>query len=280
MKTHFHSSPAQKPKAFSRVELLVTLAIVITLIVIQLPLLGSTKSSSQATVCADNLRRLIQAWTMYADDNRGQLVPNNGNLAPGDDRQTWVNGWLDFTSSLDNINTKYLVGSEQDSRYGLLGPYLKRDATVFRCPADLSRVRIFGRLFNRVRSYSMNNWMGGTAFNQETGFKVYDKLEDITRPNPSKAMVMVEEREDSLNDGVFSVDMSLLNIWGDYPASRHEGGINLSYADGHVGFRPWQEQIIASPVFTIPPPNSVLPGESSEGERDLKFLREVATASR
>ncbi|MBI1178143.1 hypothetical protein GC207_11975 [bacterium] len=280
MKIYTQPSTNQNPRAFSRVDLLVTLAIVITLIVIQLPLLGSTKSSSQATVCADNLRRLIQAWTMYADDNQERLVPNNGSLAPDDDRQTWVNGWLDFTSSLDNINTKFLVGSEQDRRYGLLGPYLKRDATVFRCPADRSRVTIFGRLSNRVRSYSMNNWMGGAAFNQETDFKVYHKLEDITRPNPSKAMVMVEEREDSLNDGVFSVDMSLLNIWGDFPASRHDGGMNLSYADGHVGFHPWQEQMIAAPVFSVPPPNSLLPGESQDGLPDLNFLRSVATAPR
>lgn len=280
MKRHVYPSIHESPKAFSRVDLLVTLAIVITLIVIQLPLLGNTKSSSQATRCADNLRRLIQAWTMYADDNRGQLVPNNGSLAPDDDRQTWVNGWLDFTSSLDNINTKYLVGSEQDGRYGLLGPFLKRDTTVFRCPADRSRVTIFGHLANRVRSYSMNNWMGGATFNQETGFKVYHKLDDITRPDPSSAMVMVEEREDSINDGVFVVSMSDVGVWIDYPASRHDGGMNLSYADGHVGFRPWQEQSTIVPSFPVFPGNLISFGDLATNNRDLLFLRGVATAPR
>lgn len=266
MKTRPTPFDEKNATAFSRTELLAVLAILAVVVIAQLPLLGSSQSGSQAAVCTENMRRMIQAWTMYADDNHGLLTPNNGNLTAADGRQSWVSGWLDFTSNLDNINTAYLVDSEQTGRYGLLGPYLRRDATVFRCPADRSRVNIFGSQFNRVRSYSMNNWMGGESYNQESGYKVYRKLDDITRPEPSSAMVMLEEREDSLNDGVFNVAIVSLGIWVDFPASRHDGGMNLSFSDGHVGYRYWQNPLYVSPE------------QGLDSNPNLKFIRSIATA--
>jgi Tfp pilus assembly protein FimT len=215
-------------RAFTRSDLLIVVALVLLLVAVQLPMFGNTQSGSQAGTCANNLRRLVQAWNMYADDNGGRLAPNNGSN-PTHPGGTWVAGWLDFSSSYDNINEHYLVSSERTGRYGLLGPYLKRDASVFKCPADRSQVIIFGRAWARVRSVSMNSWMGGSAYCGQTQFNVFRQLSDISRPEPAKAFVLLDEREDSINDSGFQVNM--LTHLVDYPASYHAGGANLALPD-------------------------------------------------
>lgn len=264
----------RRRRAFTRGDLLIMVALVLLLGAVQLPSFGSTKAGSQAGTCANNLRRLIQAWNMYADDNHGRLAPNNGSN-PNHPDGTWVAGWLDFSSSFDNINTDYLVNSERTGRYGLLGPYLKRDASVFMCPADRSQVTAFGRLHARVRSVSMNNWMGGAAFTSQTEFKVFRKLDDLTRPEPAKAMVLIEEREDSINDGAIFVDMVYV-LW-DFPANRHDGGAYLSFADGHVAYRNWRDARTVAP--RTPMRELVFPQVPLIRDNpDLNFLRSVATA--
>jgi prepilin-type processing-associated H-X9-DG protein len=259
-------------RAFTRSDLLIVVALVLLLVAVQLPMFGNTQSGSQAGTCANNLRRLVQAWNMYADDNGGRLAPNNGSN-PTHPGGTWVAGWLDFSSSYDNINEHYLVSSERTGRYGLLGPYLKRDASVFKCPADRSQVTIFGRVQARVRSVSMNSWMGGSAYCGQTQFNVFRHLSEISRPEPSQALVILDEREDSINDGVFHINMTTNLV--DYPASYHDGGANLAFADGHVGFQLWQDPRTVPALrrggnipLQIPMPDNA----------DLEYLRSVATA--
>lgn len=260
---------------FTRSDLLAVLVVLLLLAAVKLPSFGNTQASSQSTVCASNLRRLIQAWTMYADDNGGRLVPNNGQLQRSGTSQTWADGWLEFTSSFDNINYNHLINPEaSNGRAGLLGPHLNRDASVFRCPSDRSSVMIFGRVYPRVRSFSMNNWMGGSAYTQQDEYKVFQKLEDITRPEPAKAMVLLEEREDSINDSTFYVDMNRSLV--DYPAYRHDGGANLAYADGRVAYRYWGDP---RTVTLQAPTNEAIPLiVSMPNNSDLDFLRSVATA--
>ena len=145
-------------RAFQLRDLVVVLATLVLLLSMLLSTRASGRGASLAEMCRANMRRLAQAWLMYADDNDGRQVPNNGNTS----RQTWANGWLTLsTSSPDNTNTTFLVEPGTNGMSGLLGPYLDRDASVFRCPADASTTTIGGKHYNRVRSVSMSNWMGG-----------------------------------------------------------------------------------------------------------------------
>lgn len=267
-------STRHRKRGFTRVDLVLALAIVLSLAVITLPALAGTKSSSQAAVCMNNLRRLIRAWNMYADNSDGRLVPNFGPDGFGNPTlPTWSEGWQDFSYVPETTNLDRLVKPElTGGRTGLLGPYLKRDATVFKCPADTRQITIFGRLVSRVRSVSMNNWMGGTAFQGQTAFKVFQKRGDITRPEPDRAMVFIEERDDSITDGVFSVDM--ISTLAAYPADYHAGGANLSFADGHVEYRNWKDQR----TVTRFEHGVLIPIGSMAGNTDLDFLRGVATA--
>ncbi|HAV63935.1 MAG TPA: hypothetical protein DCY13_16410, partial [Verrucomicrobiales bacterium] len=58
-------------------ELLVVIAIIAVLAGLLLPALGRSKEKGQRIACLNNIRQLTLAWTMYADDHEGRLVPNN-----------------------------------------------------------------------------------------------------------------------------------------------------------------------------------------------------------
>lgn len=261
-------------EGFSRRELFAVVAIAFLVVTFQLPLLGRGHAGDQAANCRNNLRQLAQAWLMYADDNAGKLAPNNGSVGNGSaasGHQSWVTGWLDFTSSLDNINTDYLISLDYNGYFGHLGPYLKSPA-VFKCPADSSQVTIFGSRQNRCRSVSMNSWMGGNAYAGETGFRVFHKESDIVGLPPSMVWVIQDERADSINDSLFSVDMNEVLV--NYPGSYHNGGSYLSFADGHVDYHQWQDKrtnpdLVAGILLPL--------GAASPNNPDLKWLQARTT---
>jgi prepilin-type processing-associated H-X9-DG protein len=80
-----------------------------------------------------------------------------------------------------------------------------------------------------------------------SGLAVYRKLTDMNNPGPSQTFVLLDEREDSINDGYFVVDMAgypstpnqLMIV--DYPASYHGKAGGMSFADGHSEIKRWRD---------------------------------------
>jgi hypothetical protein len=90
--------------------------------------------------------------------------------------------------------------------------------------------------------------MGVGTFPYTSGYRSFSKLGEIISPTPAKAFVLLDEREDSINDGWFGVDMSGFSPGNpnqymivDYPADWHEGGDTLSFADGHAETWLWRD---------------------------------------
>ncbi len=206
--------------AFTVIELLVSIAILGALAAVLIPALASSKRRAMGMSCLSNMKQFGLAFQLYADDHGDAILPNRDGeqILLG---ETWVEGWLGLPGP-DCTNILFL-------RRSLIGSYII-EPKVWRCPA--SKDPTVGRVkMQRVRTLSMNCFMGSPI--DVPHAKLYRRLSDIIRPASSEAMVFVEERIDTINDGSFGMqwdfDARSQESWvlRDKPAILHRGGANL-----------------------------------------------------
>jgi len=230
-------------------ELLVVVAIIGILAAMLLPALARTKARAQALMCMNNSRNLTLAWTMYTADNANRLAYNQGG-DPG--RRTfapttgpnWVNNIMDWELNADNTNSDFVNHSQ-------IAPYAGYNGSIFHCPADhaLNGPQRSAGWTNRVRSVSMNAMVGNPGNLLQSGGNVNNPdyqqfLYDTDIPEPSAIFVFLDEHPDSINDGYFLANKGYAKAWFDLPASYHNNGGSLSFADGHSEIRKWSDSTI------------------------------------
>jgi prepilin-type N-terminal cleavage/methylation domain-containing protein/prepilin-type processing-associated H-X9-DG protein len=252
---------------FTLIELLVVIAIIAILAAMLLPALAKAKEHAQTTRCLSDLKQLQTCYQMYVGDNRDALPSND---VTSDGLSSTSNSWVQGDAQTDADTTFTNI------KNGVLYPY-NASVGIYRCPSDkkiISQNNAHSAPTGPIpitRDCSISGVLGGPV-----GLYADPpilRFSAIVNPSPSRAMVFVDENENSVDNGSFLIDSKSENAtWANLPGSRHSKGCTFSFADGHVEYRKWR----GMNVLTFNDYGQSIPNDAAD-QQDIQWVQAGAT---
>lgn len=217
-------------KAFTLLELLIVVAIIMILASLLLPALARGRMIARRMSCASTLKQWGTAVAMYLSDNNDYFYTNTNPFAAG------------------NALIVNLTGTDQQAGYR--ARRMRGDPAV---TATIPESQITGSgpvcyAFNRPNGNNPSGWSCVTIY-QGTASVEPSSYTFKTIPKPAQFMVMVCAPYPWGGGNIFYVSCTGLSCFAPgacndfYPVisqatERHMGGVNMLFADFHVGFQP------------------------------------------
>jgi prepilin-type N-terminal cleavage/methylation domain-containing protein/prepilin-type processing-associated H-X9-DG protein len=244
----------QQATAFTLIELLIVIAIIAILASLLLPAFSRAKARVQGTDCQNNLRQITLAWTLYVDDDTDRL-PLNLFVANGPSGDWWTppGSWVVGNARRDTTTTNI--------ERGTLFAYLHA-VRVYRCPADRAKVDNRPHLL-RTRSYMLSAGLNGNDPDSHPAVVAMFRktFSQIIHPSPSQVWAFLDGSEGTISGGAFWLwpiaQTDENQNWLSQPSDRHNGGADLSFADGHVASKQWRWPKRLGPYNDAPAANAL-----------------------
>jgi|LSQX01.1.fsa_nt_gb prepilin-type N-terminal cleavage/methylation domain-containing protein/prepilin-type processing-associated H-X9-DG protein len=197
----------RRTNGFTLIELLVVIAIIAILAAILFPVFARAREKARQSACSSNVKQLQLGVLMYAQDYDERLPNEATGNAAGD--TTWR---------------------------AMIYPYVK-NAQLFVCPSHTPAAPVFdGRWDDQITysaSYAINDWHQGTTDPNVIGASPPRNQPLAAIQNPSKTVFLLESTgraDDICPSSQASHGLQFTNAAG----TRHNGGANYSFVDGHV----------------------------------------------
>jgi prepilin-type N-terminal cleavage/methylation domain-containing protein len=233
----------QARAAFTLIEVLVVVAIIALLVAILLPSLSRARAQARMVQCQTNVRTLVNAFILYANDNGGRFPGNRE-----DEYADWLGG--DNGDPATRIYGKSGTRGKQPEWGTIYKKYMAKQKFAYTCPEDRTyRERMAkGEAYH---SFTANLLLSGAKPEMAIGAHYPDRVNpppqsaDYTRNNHRLKMLpldgaplIIEEDEEVYLEDSYNDDSGWANE--DSITNRHlKIGLNgygsLGFTDGHVG---------------------------------------------
>ena len=209
---------SDRPRGFTLVELLVVIGIIALLISILLPALSRAREEGKRINCLSQIRQIGMAFSMYADVNK-DYFPYASSTGGGhrlEDFIYWQQG-----------------PPLQDITQSAVAPFLGRTQismeSMFRCPSDSLGRKAAGAGGPYFYSFSMNHRMASN------GSPV---LKRAAIRSSSEKILLIEESENTIDDGRWVWPGNYLSTWHDSPSRQNTDNArgNAVFVDSHAEF--------------------------------------------
>jgi prepilin-type N-terminal cleavage/methylation domain-containing protein/prepilin-type processing-associated H-X9-DG protein len=258
---NFRTFSPRTSGGFTLIELLVVIAIIAILAGMLLPALGKAKQKAQGIQCMSNHRQLTLAWRLYAEDNNDRIVyaSHSGTANNPQNAFAWTQTELNFGADPKNWDINADITKRPLWKYS-------QSPGIYRCPSDKSFVVVNGARKPRVRTMSMNFYLGGfagsdgglaMAAKQGIYLKTTDFNSTESSPGPTDTWVFLDQREDSINWGNFMTHMdgfepanpAQYKFTMDIPGAYHNRACGFSFVDGHSEIKKWNDPRTVPPLI-------------------------------
>ena len=265
-------------QAFTLIELLVVIAIIAILAALLLPALAKTKLQGTKAYCLGNEKQLAVAFTMYAGDNKDNIVPYvlySGDgfwlLPPGDTDSSFPALLGANTATYDLSLVRGLIQSNNP-----LYPFAP-NVGIYHCPGD-TRFNHPPRPGPTVGwaydSYAKTQNVGGDPTDDYWGcYATYTKLAAASAA--SRTFIFAEQADwRGYNDGTFVVNWNLEGryfTWEDAVSMYHGDVSTFAFADGHGEQHRWHNTWVIANGLAEASGEAQLPYNSASGAHDADY---------